>query len=249
MSDTLSHKRQTVKKSPNNPNPRPTRPQPTFAETRRRAQCDPVALKNPRPAQLPPSLRELCDPNAHEPEATATTAPAGDFCDGSDENRRPPGIAKLQGWIGVRSGVSPKLRGICGSGDEALILNQLVCYWFARDKRNRIRARITKSRSRWVAKSHKEWSDELGMTPKQVRRSIAALAKDGFVECRTWRFYGKNTTHLRPLVSNIAMATGCPDDQVPYRRASREGGMHLSPEEREIIQNTRTMEIIGRYYR
>ena len=130
----------------------------------------------------------------------------------------PVAIGKLQGWLGVRGGVSPKLRRLCDSGDEALILNQLLCYWFTRDQQNRVRARVMKARHRWVAKSHRQWAEELDMTRKQVRRSLEALAKKGFVEVRTWRFNGANTTHIRPLVGPLAVASRCPEDQKPYRR-------------------------------
>ena len=150
----------------------------------------------------------------------------------------------------MRSGVSWKLRRICSSGDEALILNQLVCYWFARDDENCTRARILKAHHRWVAKSHKEWANELGMTPKQARRCIAALVNKGLVEVRTWRFNGHNTTHVRPLTSEIARATGCPDDQRPYRRSERGLQQTLSEkrkrnEEREVAQRTQYMEAQG----
>lgn len=150
----------------------------------------------------------------------------------------------------MRSGVSSKLRRICSSGDEALILNQLICYWFARDQDNRIRARVPKAGHRWAGKSHKEWADELGMTAKQARRCIEALAKKGFVEVKTWRFDGHNTTHVRPLISEIARATGCPDDQRPYRRSSR--GPELTESQKEERKNaamTTTMEVMGRHLR
>ena len=108
--------------------------------------------------------------------------------------------------------MSPKLRKICDSGDEALILNQLVCYWFGRErKKNRIRARVLRVRHRWVAKSFKEWAVELGMTEKQARRCVAALAGKELIVVRTWRFRGHNTTHVRLLVGKIAEAVGYQD--------------------------------------
>ncbi len=154
----------------------------------------------------------------------------------------------------MRSGVSGKLRKICDSGDEALVLNQLVCYWFARDSENRTRAKITEARHRWVAKSCKEWADELVMTPKQARCCLTVLEKKGFIEVRTWRFRGHNTTHVRPLIAAIAIATGCPDDQRPYRRSSRGLERTLAErlrrqEERESAQMTCHMEALGRRLR
>ena len=240
MSDTLSNKKEIVKNSSVNKNPRPIRPQPSFAETMRLASCDPEpwlpgllhstensngsgvpdehpAERNPRPSRSEPRFTEVCDPKCEREEDAKCDnilrSPAEESRNASDtevERRKyPPGIRKLQQWIGVRGGVSPKLRKICGSGDEALILNQLVCYWFGRErKRNRIRARVLRVRHRWVAKSFKEWAVELGMTEKQARRCIAALAGKELIVVRTWRFQGHNTTHVRLLVGNIAEAAG-----------------------------------------
>jgi predicted ArsR family transcriptional regulator len=146
------------------------------------------------------------------------------------------------------------LRKLCDSGDEALILNQLVCYWFARDDKNCTRAQIRKAGHRWVAKSHNEWAEELGMTAKQARRCIEALAKKGFIEVRTWRYRGHNTTHVRPLTAEIARVTGCPEDQRPYRRSSRGPDLNRSErakqqEERQVERMTRHMEALGQQYR
>ena len=241
MSDKLSDKKKTVKNSSANRNPRPTLPQPSFAETMRLATRGSGNCKHSQPkcADEGPAA---CDDVVGDIEVEAERKP------------RPISIAKVQGWIGMRSGVSAKLRKICGSGDEALILNQLVCYWFARDRENCTRARIIKARHRWVAKSHKEWADELGMTPKQARRCIKALGEKGLIEVRTWRFSGANTTHVRPLISQIARATGCPDDQRPYRRSARGLQVTLAEkrerdEEREIAQMTHHMEELGRQLR
>ena len=111
-----------------------------------------------------------------------------------------------------------------------------------------------KAHHRWVSKSHKEWADELGMTAKQARRCIEALAKKGFIEVRTWRYRGHNTTHIRPLTSEIARATGCPENQRPYRRSAR--GLELNRaekekrrEERETQRMTQYMEALGRELR
>ncbi len=141
MSDTLSNKKEIVKNSSGErpPNPRPTRPHPSFASTIRLATRGSENCKHSKP---------VC---ADDGPAACDEA-VGDIEVEADKKPRPPSIAKVQGWIGMRSGVSAKLRKICGSGDEALILNQLVCYWFARDGENRSRARIIKARHRWVAK-------------------------------------------------------------------------------------------------
>ena len=243
MSDTLSNKKEIVKNSSGErpPNPRPTRPHPSFASTMRLATRGSENCKHSKP--------ECADASP-----VARDEVVGDIQVEANKRQRSPGIAKVQGWLGMRSGVSAKLRKICSSGDEALILNQLVCYWFARDDENCIRARIIKARHRWVAKSHKEWADELGMTPKQARRCVEALRKKGLIEVRTWRFSGANTTHVRPLISKIARATGCPDDQRPYRRSQRGLQVTLTEkrernEEREVAQRTRYMEDLGRELR
>ena len=180
------------------------------------------AGNNPRPTRSFPRFSCVCGPRASNYEWEGAECvenvpdPAKTSCESSEpkaERRKyPPGIRKLQRWLGVRGGVSPKLRKICDSGDEALILNQLVCYWFGRErKRNRIRARVLRDRHRWVAKSFKEWAAELGMTEKQARRCIAALAKKELIVVRTWRFQGHNTTHVRLFVGKIAEAAGYED--------------------------------------
>jgi len=243
MSDKLSDKKKTVKNSSANRNPRPTRPQPSFAETMRLASGNPElrlpgllqstengpsggvpdehpAERNSKPGRSEPRFTDVGDPNCErEEEAKCVSnvpSPAEESCNASDtkveRKKYPPGIRKLQQWIGVRGGVSPKLRKICDSGDEALILNQLVCYWFGRERnRNRIRARVLRVHRRWVAKSFKEWAVELGMTEKQARRCIAALAGKELIVVRTWRFQGHNTTHVRLLVGKIAEAAGYQD--------------------------------------
>ena len=259
MSDTLSGKKRTVKNNSTERNPRPTRPQPSLAATVRLMAGAGQPMTNPRPTHSHSSLREVCGPNAagYGPRSCRDRSSADKQVRknvakaGPERQEHSPGVAKLQAWLGMRSGVSPMLRKLCTSGDEALILNQLVCYWFARDDKNRIRARIKKAGYRWVAKSCKEWSDELGMTPKQARRCIEALVEKGLIEVRTWRFKGKNTNHVRLLTSQIARATSGPKDQRPYRRSDR-GPMLTSKEkrkrdeEREIDRMTQYMEELGR---
>ena len=134
------------------------------------------------------------------------------------QSRYGSSIAKLQGFFGMRSGVSPRLRRICGRGDAALILNQIVCYWFARDPQNRIRARIMKSKIRWIAKSYAEWAHEIGMTAKQARTAVDTLVDLGLIERRVMKFNGRPTAHVRPLTANIAEAANVPPDQEPYRK-------------------------------
>jgi hypothetical protein len=92
------------------------------------------------------------------------------------------------------------------------------------------------------------------MTAKQARRCIEALAKKGFIEVRTWRYRGHNTTHVRPLTAELARVTGCPEDQRPYRRSSRGPELNRSErakqrEERDVDRMTRRMEALGRQIR
>lgn len=262
MSTTLSHKNSPVKNSSTDRNPRPTCPQPKFSATVKLIADESQSSRNPRPSRPCATFQEVHglgsarkgNGRCRDRSSTGRQERTSDATASPERRPHSPGIAKLQGWLGVRSGVSPKLRRICTSGDEALILNQLVCYWFARAYENRIRARIIKAHHRWVAKSCKEWSDELGMTPKQARRCIEALVNKGFIEVRTWRFEGKNTSHIRPLTSQIVRATDCPEDQRPYRRSDRGPRLTLAErrqreEDRETARNTRVTEAIGRQIR
>ena len=84
-----------------------------------------------------------------------------------------------------------------GHAEQALVLGQ-VLYWFRprRDGTPRIRVRLDERF--WLAKSHAELANEVGLSRQTVRTSLDVLEGEGLIVSRCARFQGIPTTHLRP---------------------------------------------------
>lgn len=83
-----------------------------------------------------------------------------------------------------------------GDLPAAVMLSQLF-YWYRPSKNGQSKLRVAKQGSWWVAKSSKEWQQETGMTPKQVRRGLEVLEARGIITTATLRFNGAPTVHCR----------------------------------------------------
>lgn len=101
----------------------------------------------------------------------------------------------------------PKLiRAITKSGDDAMVLSQIL-YWHDYGKDGRPRARKLVAGKRYVYKTHAELGGELGIPAGRVKDSLKRLRQAGFIETKYKFAEGGRTSHIRPLIQNIAAAT------------------------------------------
>lgn len=95
---------------------------------------------------------------------------------------------------------------IAGDLIAGALLGQIL-YWFGTGKDGKSRARIVKDGHFWIAKTRADWWDEIRISPKQYDRAAKILKDKGFIEVKTFKFYGNPTTHIRiiPAVINAAI--------------------------------------------
>jgi hypothetical protein len=98
--------------------------------------------------------------------------------------------------------VSPLIRGITKTGDDALVLSQIL-YWHAHGKDNRPRARKMIRGLRYLYKTHVQLGKETGVPARRVKRSLKRLQKAGFIEVTFAFAEGVRTSHIRPMVPVI----------------------------------------------
>jgi hypothetical protein len=98
------------------------------------------------------------------------------------------------------------LRRICRTGDQALLLSQIVLYWFGRGEDGRLRARFQRKGQDgpWAVMTYPRWGHEIGVDEQQARRSIEALEKRGFI--RVDRARNKRGTAVQPCKAAILQA-------------------------------------------
>lgn len=77
-----------------------------------------------------------------------------------------------------------------------LLLSQIV-FWFCPDEQGRNKLRVKKRGIYWLAKSRKEWFDEVRLKPRQVDRALQILVKKKLVITHIFKFNGSPTTHIR----------------------------------------------------
>jgi hypothetical protein len=82
------------------------------------------------------------------------------------------------------------LREATGHGDAALFLYR-IRYWWPK-------ASIWLDGKKWIAKTHKQWADELGMKVRSFRTAYQRSVKLGLVEAHTAKFNGVPMLHIRP---------------------------------------------------
>lgn len=95
---------------------------------------------------------------------------------------------------------------ITGDLIAGTLLSQIM-YWFNPDKNGKLKVRVFKEGSFWLAKKRDEWYSEIRISPKQYDRAIKILTEKGFVEVKRFKFNGDPITHVRPLYENINTAT------------------------------------------
>lgn len=89
------------------------------------------------------------------------------------------------------------LRLATGHGDAALILYR-IRYWWPK-------ASVVLYGKVWIAKTHKQWAEELGLAPRSFRTAYERLLALGLIETITAEFNGVSMTHVRPTCETIAL--------------------------------------------
>jgi hypothetical protein len=79
---------------------------------------------------------------------------------------------------------------------SALMLQQLI-YWSGR---------ANPKNKGWIAKSAKQWQEEVGLTESEVKSAQSKLKRLGYIETRTGPFMAKNTTWYRIMEGTITDA-------------------------------------------
>lgn len=89
------------------------------------------------------------------------------------------------------------LRQATGHGDAALLLYR-IRYWWPK-------ASVIQDGKKWIAKTHKQWADELGISPRTYRTAQDRLLERGLIETITAEFNGHSMLHLRPTPAAVAL--------------------------------------------
>ncbi|WP_067108647.1 hypothetical protein [Sphingopyxis granuli] len=89
------------------------------------------------------------------------------------------------------------LRKATGHGDAALLLYR-IRYWWPK-------ATVVQCGKKWIAKTHKQWADELGISPRTYRTAQDRLLERGLIETITAEFKGHSMLHLRPTPEAVAL--------------------------------------------
>lgn len=89
------------------------------------------------------------------------------------------------------------LRQAAGHGDAALLLYR-IRYWWPK-------ATVIQDGKKWIAKTHKQWADELGMAPRTYRTAQQRLLERGLIETITAEFNDHWMLHLRPTPQAVAL--------------------------------------------
>jgi len=86
---------------------------------------------------------------------------------------------------------------LCGGNlGQAVMLSQII-FWHGNDKHGNPRMKVVKNGHRWIAKTPKGWSEEIGLTESTARRSLIDLVKRNLVIKQVWKFNGDKCTHIR----------------------------------------------------
>ena len=86
---------------------------------------------------------------------------------------------------------------------SALMLSQIV-YWYRRDKKNAPKLKGERLGIFWMAKSNKEWKEEIGLSSMQCRRCLGVLKKRKLIQTEVRKFFGTPVNHLRLLYAEGA---------------------------------------------
>lgn len=86
---------------------------------------------------------------------------------------------------------------------SALLLSQLV-YWCLPTDHGKPKLRVFRDGVWWVAKSHRDWDTELGLSRMQTRRCLDVLRQKGLIQIAAFCFNGAPTAHVRLSVAQGA---------------------------------------------
>jgi hypothetical protein len=94
----------------------------------------------------------------------------------------------------------------------ALMLSQIVYWYLPSTHTGATKLRVCKMGSGWwIAKSHKDWETELGLTRHQSQRALNVLIRKGLVQSKLFRFNGSPTVHVRlTLLKGSPMLSDAP---------------------------------------
>ena len=127
--------------------------------------------------------RRTRNPVVHDPPHAGALA-----YDELDDTEAISGLSELVGLLtepdfgGGCVLVPAPLRRITKTGDQALCLAQII-YWFRPASSNgKPRARIFKGGKRWLAKTHEQLGEEVGLSGRQVKACLSALRTLGLIE-------------------------------------------------------------------
>lgn len=82
------------------------------------------------------------------------------------------------------------LRRATGHGDAAIFLYRLRYWW--------PKATVIIDGRKWIANTHKQWAEELGMEERGFRTAYNHLLKLELIEARAAPFKGQTINHVRP---------------------------------------------------
>lgn len=89
------------------------------------------------------------------------------------------------------------LRQATGHGDAALLLYR-IRYWWPK-------ATVIQGGKKWIAKTHKQWADELGISRRTFRTAQQRLLERDLIETITAEFNDHSMLHLRPTSETVAL--------------------------------------------
>lgn len=90
-----------------------------------------------------------------------------------------------------------ELRQATNHGDAALLLYR-IRYWWPK-------ASVIQHGKKWIAKTHNQWAEELGIAPRTFRTAYTRLLERGLIEAITTKFKDHSMLHLRPTPDTIAL--------------------------------------------
>lgn len=91
---------------------------------------------------------------------------------------------------GFEANAMRALRKATEHGDAAIFLYRLRYWW--------PKAQIVIDSKMWVANTHREWAEQLGMEVRAFRTAYDRLVVSGMIEARVAKFKGRTMNHVRP---------------------------------------------------
>lgn len=85
---------------------------------------------------------------------------------------------------------------ILGNVTDAYLYGQIL-YWFTPDSSNKPRLRVFKEGEFWVAKTYKEWGEELSIPEASARKILKRLTEFELLTKSVFKFNGYPVTHVR----------------------------------------------------